>query len=186
MSFNRQSGRGSALDADGPSAHPPQFLDPEEARSFLRTMMSDPASMFTIRRALLEEGVSLDLSALSDHQVVDLLAGRLASARFRIAAVPRGRAGVGQARPTEEEPAQEAPREAPAFAPDVTHWLTIELVDEDGKPVPNTRYEVTFPNGKKKDGRLNPQGLARFRNLTSSGECQVTFPDLDMDAWKRA
>ncbi len=63
-----------------------------------------------------------------------------------------------------------------------TAWIEIILVDLDGKPVPNVRYRVTLPDGKVEEGRLNQYGQAGYYKI-ESGECKVTFPDLDKDAW---
>ena len=63
-----------------------------------------------------------------------------------------------------------------------TDWIEILLVDLDGKPVPNVRYRVTLPDGTVQEGRLNQYGQAGYYKI-ESGECKVTFPDLDKDAW---
>lgn len=61
-------------------------------------------------------------------------------------------------------------------------WVEILLVDLDGKPVPNVRYRVTLPDGTIQEGRLNEHGQAGYYKI-EPGECKVTFPDLDKDAW---
>ena len=85
--------------------------------------------------------------------------------------------------PEEETEETGGMAEEPAVEPVATHFLEIELVDEDGQPVPNERYRVTFANGTVQEGRLNANGLASFPNLQSDGECQVSFPALDQEAW---
>ncbi len=62
-------------------------------------------------------------------------------------------------------------------------WVEIILVDMDGKPVPNVRYKITPPGGAPQEGRLNEHGQAGLYQL-ESGECKITFPDLDKDAWE--
>ena len=61
-------------------------------------------------------------------------------------------------------------------------WIEILLVDLDGKPVPNVRYRITLPDGAVQEGRLNEHGQAGYYKI-EAGECKVTFPDLDKDAW---
>ena len=63
-----------------------------------------------------------------------------------------------------------------------TAWIEIILVDAEGKPVPGVRYRVTTPDGKVNEGTLNEHGQAGFYQI-DPGNCKVTFPDLDKDAW---
>lgn len=65
-------------------------------------------------------------------------------------------------------------------------WIAIELVDEDGKPVPNERYRVRTPDGRIFEGTVDGQGKARVGDLPSAGNCEITFPDLDGRDWQAA
>ncbi len=62
-------------------------------------------------------------------------------------------------------------------------WIEIILVDMDGKPVPNVRYRITPPGGQPVEGRLNEHGQAGLYQI-EPGNCKVTFPDLDKEAWE--
>jgi len=63
-------------------------------------------------------------------------------------------------------------------------WIEIELVDEEGNPVPGERYKVTLPDGKTvAEGTLDEKGFARVDGI-DPGTCQVTFPNVDKDAWE--
>ncbi len=63
-------------------------------------------------------------------------------------------------------------------------WIEIELVNDDGKPVPGEKYRVTLPDGTTIDeGTLDEKGRARVEGI-DPGTCKVTFPNLDKDAWK--
>ena len=63
-------------------------------------------------------------------------------------------------------------------------WIEIILVDMDGKPVPGVRYKITPPGGMPpQEGRLNEHGQAGYYKI-EAGNCKVTFPDLDTDAWE--
>jgi type VI secretion system secreted protein VgrG len=67
---------------------------------------------------------------------------------------------------------------------DKTHWVEINLVDEQGKPVAGEPYQVTLPDGSTvADGTLDEKGHARVDHI-DPGNCKVTFPNLDKDAWK--
>lgn len=61
-------------------------------------------------------------------------------------------------------------------------WIEIILVDAEGKPMPGVRYRITPPGGTPVEGRLNEHGQAGLFQI-ESGQCKITFPDLDKDAW---
>lgn len=64
-------------------------------------------------------------------------------------------------------------------------WIEIELVDEEEEPVPGEKYKITLPDGKVAQGTLDEKGFARVDGI-EPGTCQITFPDLDKEAWEPA
>ncbi|XAL98999.1 type VI secretion system tip protein TssI/VgrG [Phycisphaeraceae bacterium D3-23] len=82
---------------------------------------------------------------------------------------------------------------APAFKPKESEdeddeeqsWIEIELLDEEGNPVPGERYEITLPDGSVTGGTLDDKGQARAEGF-DPGSCKVTFPELDQEAWDKA
>ena len=67
---------------------------------------------------------------------------------------------------------------------DKKHWIEIELLDEDGNPVPGEPYRITLPDGTTAaSGTLDHKGCARVDHI-DPGTCQVTFPNLDKEAWQ--
>jgi type VI secretion system secreted protein VgrG len=64
-------------------------------------------------------------------------------------------------------------------------WIEIELVDDNGKPVPGEEYEVTTPEGTVARGTLDEKGFARVDGI-DPGTCKVTFPRLDKRAWEES
>jgi type VI secretion system secreted protein VgrG len=65
-------------------------------------------------------------------------------------------------------------------------WIEIELVDEEDNPVPGEVYRITLPDGETvAEGTLDDKGLARVEGI-EPGTCQITFPELDQDAWEKA
>src|SRR5207245_932048 len=86
--------------------------------------------------------------------------------------------GVG-----EGEPAP-APTPRPAKSPQAT-WIQVQLLDENGKPVPNAKYQVELSDGSTRSGTLNQQGSVRFEDI-DPGDCQVSFPEIDANEWQPA
>ena len=69
---------------------------------------------------------------------------------------------------------------------DEKSWIEVQLVDEQDQPVRGERYRITLPDGTTvAQGRTDAEGLARVRGI-DPGTCQITFRDLDKDAWDRA
>src|SRR5215471_4991405 len=52
------------------------------------------------------------------------------------------------------------------------YW--IEMVDEEGKPVPSEKYEIELPDGRKKQGMLDSEGRARVDGIENPGMCKVS------------
>ena len=69
--------------------------------------------------------------------------------------------------------------------PSQATWIEIELVDEDGNPVPGEAYEVKLPSGQVARGNLGSDGKKRI-NYIPPGNCEVAFPELDLEAWEKA
>ncbi|NTV37814.1 MAG: hypothetical protein HGA82_01245, partial [Anaerolineales bacterium] len=67
--------------------------------------------------------------------------------------------------------------------PPPVHWIEIELVDEANQPVPGEKYEITMPDQTVKEGTLDEKGWARVDGIKDPGQCKITFPNLDKEAW---
>ena len=55
--------------------------------------------------------------------------------------------------------------------------IGIQLTSS-GQPVPGAAWEVTLPNGRVLEGRLDANGKTRLEGL-DPGQCKVKFPELD-------
>lgn len=64
-----------------------------------------------------------------------------------------------------------------------TTWIELELLDEDEQPVAGEPYRIELSDGSVATGTLDAHGHARVDGIPP-GECQVTFPKLDEDAWE--
>jgi len=64
-------------------------------------------------------------------------------------------------------------------------WIEIELVDQEGKPVPNEVYRVQLASGLVREGLLDHRGNARISGI-EPGTCKVSFPAIHPDEWEKA
>ncbi len=67
---------------------------------------------------------------------------------------------------------------------DKKHWIAIELVDEDGKPVPGENYKIKLPDGTEIEDSLDDKGRAKISGI-DAGSCKVSFPNRDAKDWKK-
>lgn len=154
-----------------------EIRDPFFARAWLDHVATGAGGMARLRR-LASERVALHGFGLDDGEVLDRLARWIANGEIRLIA----RAHGALASWGDREEVEQAPSEAKRAVTELT-WITIELVGEDGAPIPGERYRIELPDGTVREGRLDGLGLARVRGIEQPGECMVTFPDLDEEAW---
>ena len=64
-------------------------------------------------------------------------------------------------------------------------WIEVELVGEDDKPIPGEKYEITLPDDTVATGTLDDKGFARIDGI-EPGDCKISFPNLDKEAWEPA
>jgi hypothetical protein len=147
----------------------------------LRRLLEEPEDRLLLRRALDEALPGGATYRLSDGAVAGQAAALLESGRMRLwegARVPEGVPELGP----EAEAAPEKEAESKK-AVELT-WIEIRLIGEDDKPIPGERYRLELPDGSVREGTLDDRGLARVDGI-DAGECEVTFPRLDEEAWAR-
>ena len=86
-------------------------------------------------------------------------------------------AGSASSRPASSQPNSTAD-------PEKKSWVEIQMVDEEDMPVSGVSYNVKIPDGTFRTGSLNGEGLARIEGI-DPGTCEISFPDLDRDAWEK-
>jgi hypothetical protein len=89
-----------------------------------------------------------------------------------------GKYGTTPAKPFKKPASEEEAEEK-------TAWIEIELVDEEDEPVPSEKYDIKLPDGSVAKGTLDGNGFARIEGI-DPGTCEITFPNLDKDAWEKA
>jgi signal peptidase I len=55
-------------------------------------------------------------------------------------------------------------------------WITLELVDENGDPIPERKFIIRLPDGSENNGTLDSNGKATIENLPP-GPCEVEYPE---------
>lgn len=93
--------------------------------------------------------------------------------------------GTGKYGTVQTQPFKKEEETGDSDTPTKTSWIEIVLVDEESKPVPGERYRVTLPDDTVAEGSLDQEGFARLDGIPS-GNCKITFPDLDKDSWQPA
>jgi len=77
------------------------------------------------------------------------------------------------------------PKQAATAVPPKTTWLELELVDQNGKPIPRERWEVITADGEERSGHLDEGGRAHLEGI-KPGTCWVSYPDLEPNSWRKA
>ncbi|MHC5112131.1 MAG: type VI secretion system tip protein TssI/VgrG [Planctomycetota bacterium] len=68
--------------------------------------------------------------------------------------------------------------------PNTDSWIELELLNEMDQAVPDEFYRILTPGGRVREGRLDANGVARIEGI-DPGDCEITFPNLDHEAWER-
>ena len=74
-------------------------------------------------------------------------------------------------------------KNCPVAKPPLT-WIAIVLVDTEGNPLGGKRYRIQTPDEQVREGILDTSGNAREEGI-EPGTCEVSFPELDEEAWER-
>jgi len=106
--------------------------------------------------------------------------GKMAEVKAEQIQQQKGKYGSSQTKPHKPPASSDEAKEEGK-----TSWIEIELVDEENKPVSGERYKITLPDSSVAEGTLDEKGFARVEGITP-GTCQITFPNLDKDAWESA
>jgi hypothetical protein len=151
------------------------FRTPEEALHLLKRFAEDETALKVFRRMLPEDAAKGDLT---DEQLLETMASYLASGRLKL--LRSSRPAISHDSSVE----QGTPAEGKGPTPRKTSWIEINLKDPDGKPVPGERYQIQLPDGSIQEGYLDGYGHAEYYDI-NPGNCKVSFPDMDADAWER-
>jgi hypothetical protein len=153
----------------------------EAARTLVR-LFGEVDNRASIRSFVAEADPGARVAQLDDETLLRVAARILTEGRGLLRS-PGSVALLGSPGAPQEE---EAPPPGSARAPQAAlTWIEIRLVGEDDGPIPGQRYRIELPDGSVRGGQLDGEGRARVEEIPP-GSCQVTFPDLDAEAWTRA
>jgi hypothetical protein len=163
-----------------------EFRDVGAARDFLQPLLADPLNVAAARRVL--------GAAVQERDVLDQLAARVVAEGLQVVSCGDSYFGTllgtfeaaapspsPQTTPLQDEEAAQT-KQATAPAADETHFIEIELKDEDGKPVAGELYFVELPDGSSVSGRTGSDGKARVDGI-DPGTAKISFPDLDQKGY---
>lgn len=181
---------------DGPArlqilsrSHVRELRDVGAAKELLRPLLSRPGNRAAARSAL---GAG---TAWSDQELLDQLAGRMVREGLLVVscadswlssiqtAAGGGTPAAAPPRPTPLQDEEAAKAAKPPAAAEPEHWIEIELLDDEGKPIAGERWFIEMPDGSNLSGRTDGQGRARVDGV-DPGTARVSFPDLDKKSYQ--
>jgi hypothetical protein len=100
---------------------------------------------------------------------------------FALDPMPAPRPPPAQRSRTEQrtDPAPQPSRTVGSAMQSCLTFIGIELVDEDGDPVPDEPYVIELPDGSKRKGRTDGAGKAQLAGVPA-GTYHVTFPQAEV------
>lgn len=161
-----------------------RFTDQAAAEAFLERFLPSPSDAQALRS--LAEELSHGTADADEQAAVRRVAAALVADRVRVVRRYAPIDPSAEARPREklEKEILGAFGGGQSEALD-RDWIEIKLVDEEGNAVAGERYLIVTPDGRECRGYTDSLGLARLTRIPS-GQCEVSFPDLDMKAWEPA
>jgi hypothetical protein len=116
--------------------------------------------------------------------------GQVAEIKAEQQKIKAGKYGSTPANPFKPPPAPTATPRAATTQADTTQqeerptgWIEVELVGEDGEPIAGEKYRITLPDNTVDEGTLDQNGWVRVEGF-EPGNCKITFPELDAEAWE--
>lgn len=159
------------------------YVGPRRFEIEVRRLLEDPENRTSLRRALDDAMPGGATYRMSDAAVVAKVASMLESGQLRLQDGPRIPTDVSDHTWDQAEVAPPPAKDAKKAVE--TTWIEIRLIGEDKKPIPGERYRIELPDGSVREGSLNDKGAARVEGI-DPGQCEVTFPALDKEAWVKA
>ncbi|MEQ8443350.1 MAG: hypothetical protein RIM33_13035 [Alphaproteobacteria bacterium] len=140
-----------------------------------------------LRRALSGDG-AMRLADMDDDDLIDRAAERFVSGWVVevVRHFPAGGWSIGDDPPAPVAAEAVEPAENPTGLPEKEekdHFIIVELLGENGEPIPNELCRITLPDGEVVERETNSQGRVEEYSILE-GDCDIEFPELDKDAWE--
>lgn len=150
----------------------PSWLTDPECRAEVAEIFSLVASRSRPNKGWLDD---MDLH----HFVLPAIERALGTGELVL--VERFKAG---ALPALEKPEDIEPPSTPKQEPESKKtWVEFEVLDENGDPLKDEKYEARLTDGTVKKGQTDSKGIARFEDI-DPGVVQFTLVERDSDTWK--
>jgi hypothetical protein len=82
---------------------------------------------------------------------------------------------ASRAREQRRDPLGQSSRAVGSAVQSCLDWVNVELVDDDGTPVPGEPFVVELPDGTTRSGLTDGAGCAYLVGIPN-GTCKITFP----------
>jgi len=119
-----------------------------------------------------------DADEADPGEVAEAKQQQVISREGKYSATPVAAATTSSTDESEEEQEEESEEEP-------THFISFELKYEDGTPVPDEPYKVKLSDGTVKTGKTDKDGKVRIDGVPE-GQCEVNYPRIDKDQWRKA
>ncbi len=165
---------------------PSTRLSPPEAARTLRRLLEDRMQVLVLRGQVAAWLDPSCLRAWDDRELEEKVSDWIFRGMVDVVVSTRlvaDSGGAGQEAPAAAPPAPPPP---PPRGLTIKSFIALELVDDDGKPVPGEKYRIELPDGSVRTANLDANGKARVDDIDPPGTCKISFPDLDAADWKAA
>ena len=160
-------------------------LVPRTALGFaeLRSLITSEREMSqALRRLVVDVGANASgVEWWSDEELVQQLARLIERGLVRVVVEPRP---LTCSEPSEESVVPAHVVEPVAPVDEAQHWIEVQLLGEDDEAISGARCQIVMPNGRTIVRTTDRFGLVRVDGVEEAGNCEISFPDLDSEAWE--
>ena len=149
----------------------------------LRVLLaSEPGLSHALRRMIIDIDTHVSrLAGCDEEELVQHLARLIERGLVRVVVEPRP---LIHTQPSDDSVVPEHVVDALEPIDEAEHWIEVLLVGEDDEALSGVRCRIVLPNGNAIVRTTDRFGLVRIDGVEEMGECEISFPDLDSEAWE--